>query len=145
MKLPQTSEEMEAEILLSSDKYQDLGDLRIRQLIKILPKVNSEVVIEGIIRVFENENRPTTRFRDQEFAGKVLECINPRSDRDLKEVLSRILKNWDKSVEQLAFWLRDNYGLEKLTTTFSNIALTDLEKDKLKTVKWWLQLDEASA
>lgn len=114
MKFPKTPEDIKKEILISSDKFDEVGDLRIRQLINILPKVNEEIVIEGIIRVFEDDTRPDTLFRDQELAGKILETINPKSQKDLKEIIKRTLKNWDKSIEQLPVWLRNNYGLEKL-------------------------------
>ena len=77
MKLPETSEDVQTEILISSDKARELGDLRIRQLIKILPKVDSEVIIEGVIKVFETEGRPD-KYQDQEFAGRVLRTIKPK-------------------------------------------------------------------
>jgi phytoene dehydrogenase-like protein len=145
MKFPETAEDVEQEILVSSYKYKELGDLRIRQLIHILPKANPEIVAEGIIRVFEKGGGADTYSQDQEFAGKVLESINPKSQKDAMEVLKRVLKNWDKSVEKLPFWLRDNYGIDKLKETFAELQLNEVEKDKLKTIKWWLQLTEASA
>jgi phytoene dehydrogenase-like protein len=144
MRFPETADDVEKEILISSDKVGDLGDLRIRQLIHILRKVNSEIIVEGVIRVFENDSRPETHFQDQEFARKVLESVNPRSQKEIKEILTRILKNWDKSVEQLPFWLRNNYGVDKLKEAFVKLELSQFEEDKLKTIKWWLQL-EASA
>ncbi len=145
MKFPETAEDVEKEILISSDKHKELGDLRIRQYIKILPKADREIVVEGVIRVFEKTNNLDSYSQDQEFAGKILEEINPKSEQDLKNILLRVLKNWDKSVEQLPFLLRDNYGLEKLKETIAELRLTDEENDKLKTIKWWLHLDEASA
>jgi hypothetical protein len=144
MKLPQTSEDVKTEILISSDKADELGDLRIRQLIKILDKVDQEIIVDGVIKVFEI-NRPNSLYQDQEFAGRVLMTINPKSQKDLKEILKRTLTTWDKSVEQLPFWFRDNYGLEKVRDTFDNIELTDMEKDKVETMKFWLQLKVASA
>ena len=107
MKFPETADDIESEILISSDKSKELGDLRIRQLIKILPKVNSEIIVEGVIRIFEIGKSVESNSQDQEFAGKVLEDINPTSKKDLKEILQRVLKNWDKSVEQFPFSLRD--------------------------------------
>jgi len=145
MKFPETANDVEKEILLSSDKAKEVGDLRIEQLIHILPKVNPEIVIEGVVRVLENRNRIETHFRDQEFAGKILEKVNPQSKKDLKEVLLRVLKNWNKSVEQFPFWLRDNYGVNKLIETFAELDLTETERDKLRTIKWWLQISDASA
>jgi hypothetical protein len=144
MKFPETAEDVEQEILLSSDKFKELGDLRIRQLIHILPKVNSEIIVEGVIRVFEKGDRAVNYSEDQEFAGKVLQIINPKSQRDIKEILLRVLPNWDKSVEQFPFWLRENYGMEKLKQSFAELELTAIEKDKLETIKWWLQLNEPS-
>src|SRR5690242_3029140 len=102
MKLPESSEDVKTEILISSDKANDLGDLRIRQLIKILPKVDPEVIIEGVVKVFETEGRPD-KYQDQEFAGRILRTINPKSRRDLKDLLKRTLDNWDKSIEELPF------------------------------------------
>ena len=145
MQFPETAEDVEQEILVSSHKYRELGDLRIRQLIHLLPKVNSEIVVEGVIRVFEKGGGADTYCQDQEFAGKVLESINPKTQKDSVEVLQRVLKNWDKSVEQFPFWLRDNYGIDTLKKTFVELELTEIEKDKLKTIKWWLHLNEASA
>jgi len=136
---------VEREILISSDKYKELRDLRIRQLIHILPKVDSEVVVEGVIRVFEKGSGTNTYSQDQEFAGKVLESINPKTQRHPTEVLQRVLKHWDKSVEQFPFWLRENYGIDKLNETFAELELTEIEKDKLDTIKWWLHLNENKA
>ncbi|RPD43410.1 hypothetical protein [Paracnuella aquatica] len=145
MKFPETADDVEREILISSDKYKEVRDLRIRQLIHILPKVNSEVVVEGVIRVFEKGGGANTYSQDQEFAGKVLESINPETQRHPTEVLQRVLKNWDKSVEQFPFWLRDNYGIDKLKEAFAELELTEIEKDKLNTIKWWLHLNESKA
>lgn len=145
MKFPETADEVEREILTSSDKYKELGDLRIRQLIHILPKVNPEIVVEGVIRVLEKGGGADTYSQDQEFAGKVLESIKPKSQKNPTEVLQRVLKNWDKSVEQFPFWLRDNYGIDKLKETFSELELVEVESDKLRIIKWWLQLNGASA
>jgi hypothetical protein len=145
MKFPETADDVEREILISSTKYKELRDLRIRQLIHILASVDSEIVVEGVIKILETGGHDENSSQDQEFAGKVLESIKPKSEKDVKEVLKRVLKNWDKSVEQFPFWLKDNYGIEKLEETFPRLELTEVEKDKLRTIKWWLHLNDASA
>ena len=141
MKFPETADDVEHEIILSSHKSKELGDLRIRQLIHILPKADPEIVVEGVIRILEKGGGADTYSKEQEFAGKVLASISPKTQRNLNELLLRVLKNWDKSVEQFPFWLRDNYGVDKLKETFAELELTELEMDKLKTIKWWLQLN----
>jgi hypothetical protein len=141
MKFPKTSEDLKNEILESVDKIEEIGDLRIRQLIKILAKVNDEIIIEGVIEVIENEKRTEKIYLDQKNAGRILKELNPKTDSNAELILNRILKNWNKSVEEIPFWLRDNYGIETLKNIFSILSdknLTELELDKLKTMKWWL-------
>lgn len=139
MKFPKTAEDIEMEILRSSDKE---GDLRIRQLISILHNVDTELIVEGIIRVFENETRPTMHYRDQEFAAWVLAEINPKTQKDLKEILKRAIKNWHKSIEQFPFWLRNNYGTEKIAETITRTTFSEFEKEQINTLKWWLQIKD---
>ncbi|MDJ1496298.1 hypothetical protein QNI19_25395 [Cytophagaceae bacterium DM2B3-1] len=137
MKFPQTPEEVENEILISSEKAKDSGDLRIRQFIKILLLIkDQEIIVEGIIRIFENADN----FLAQEFAGKVLEEINPKTHKDLKEVLTRTVKKWNVSVEQLPVWLQINYGLPKLQEVLEEHDTLKLDPNKIRTIRYWLNL-----
>lgn len=143
MKLPLKPEDLKNEIFESIDKMDKIGDLRIRQLIKILSKVNDQIIIEGIIEVFENENRIESLYNDQKSAGTILRTLNPKTEQSAQLIISRTLKNWNKSVEEFPFWLKDNYGIETLKKVFSemeNNNLNELETDKIKTMKWWLRI-----
>lgn len=144
MIFPITSEDVKNEILESVDKIDKIGDLRIRQLIKILTKVNDEIIIEGVIEVFENEKRTEKIYLDQKNAARILKELNPKTDTNIELILNRILKNWNKSVEEIPFWLRDNYGIEtvkKAFFTLKNKNLAELELDKINTMQWWLQIN----
>lgn len=144
MKFPQTPEELSAEILESSNKFDEQGDQRLQQLISILAnekeKLDDELIVEGVVRVFEIESRPDTSFRDQEFAGRILEKLKPKSQKDLRTLTKRVLKNWDRSIPALPFWFRENYGIEKVKEAFNAIEIKLEEKDNLRTMKYWLQL-----
>lgn len=142
MNLPKTADELKNEIYMSSDKFEDIGDLRIKQLIKILPKVSDQIIVEGIIKIFESDQREGKWFVDQEFAGKVLFSIKPNSKNDSKELLKRTLKNWDKSIEQLPIWFAEIYGSNVIMSSLSDIensGISDLEKDKINTMKYWIR------
>lgn len=142
MNLPKTSDEIKQEIYLSSDKFEDIRDLRIRQLIKILKNVPDEIIIEGIIKIFEGDQRESTWFIDQEFSGKILENIKPKSKNDATGLLKRVLKNWDKSIEQLPNWFKENYGLNGIMTALSDLEnsnISYIEKDKINTMKYWIR------
>jgi len=132
-----TGQDIENKILTCSDKD---GDQQLRQLLKTISSVDHETIVDGIIRVFENTNRLDKTFRDQEFAGRILAEIRPKSTIDLNEILQRTLKNWDKSIEQFPLWLKDNYGMSKLKEVFGQIELSVDKQDKLETMKWWLKI-----
>ncbi len=59
--------------------------------------------------------------------------------REDYEVLKRTLPTWNKSIEQLPFWFRDNYGLEKVRDTFNSNTWTDHEKEQVETMRFWLK------
>lgn len=142
MKIPKTSDELINEIYLSSDIFNDIGDLRIKQLIKILRNVPDEIIIEGIIKIFEGDQREIKWFIDQEFSGKVLENIKPKSKNDATGLLKRVLKNWDKSLEQLPNWFKENYGPDGIMRALQDIensGISNLEKDKISTMKFWIK------
>ncbi|GAB2872146.1 hypothetical protein [Hymenobacter ruber] len=143
MNFPKTADDVESEILVSVGKYREHQSLRIRQLAYVLQKVDPEIVVEGVIMILERES-DADDYSQQEFAGQLLEVICPKSQKDLKQVLQRALKGWNKSVAQFPFWLRDNYGIDKLKEEFAELELTETEKDKLQTMKWWLRLNESS-
>ena len=142
MNVPKTSDELKNEIYISVDKSKDIGDLRIRQLIKILPNVSDEIILEGIISVFESERREKIYYCDQEFAGQVLKRIKPKSKLEPINLLKRVLKNWDVSVEELPIWFKENYGIDLLIEALdrlNNSSISDFEKDKIKTMKFWIK------
>ena len=143
MNKPKTPEDLENEIYISVDKINQIGDLRIRQLIRNLSDVKDEIIIEGIIKVFENRNRINSLYTDQKNAGIILQTINPTTTITANIIILRIIENWNKSVEELPFWLKDNYGiktLKKVILELENQELTILQLDKLHTLKWWLQI-----
>ncbi|QSW90083.1 hypothetical protein J0383_04500 [Flavobacterium endoglycinae] len=143
MKFPTTAEDIKDELFKSVDMIDKLGDLRIQQLIEILHKVKDSIIIEGIIQIFENEERTNSIYTDQKYAGLILKKINPKTEENIELLIHRVLKNWNKSVEELPFWLKDNYGFENLKKAFFDIeskGLSQLELENLKTMKWFLRI-----
>lgn len=138
MMFPRTAEDVEREIIVSVGQYREHQSLRIRQLVFILQKADAEIIVEGVIRIFER-GRDANNFPEQEFAGQILAIVRPKTQKALKELLQRALKGWNKSVEQFPFWLRDNYGIESLEETFADLVLSETESDRLQTIKWWLR------
>ena len=138
MKFPQSANDVKSEIIICCDKTEEIGDLRIRQLITVLKKVPDEFIIEGIIKIFESTN---PYFPHQKYCGMILSDLNPKPNVQLGQIMERIIKYWDKSHHQFSTWLKINFGIEEVKLAIDQLAEfeTDLEKiDKLKTMKWWL-------
>ncbi|SHH24713.1 hypothetical protein [Flavobacterium defluvii] len=141
MKFPKTAEDIKNELLNSIDKINVIGDLRIRQLIQILSKIEDRIIVEGIIQVFENEDRIDSIYIDQKYAGIILKKLNPKTNENIELLIIRTLKNWNKSLEELPFWFKDNYGIEIVKKVFDEIenkGISKIESDKLTTMKWFL-------
>ena len=143
MKIPKTPDDFENEFYAAIDLMDKIGDLRFRQFVDKLNKVSDEIIVDGIVKVFENKKRPETEYIDQKYAGKILDIFKPKSDIDLSLILKSTIGNWDKSVEEFPFWIRENYGIESVKNKlieFEAQNLTEIEFDKLKTIKWWLKI-----
>ena len=110
MKLPNSAEDVEREIIISVREYEQHLGLRVKQLARILQTADAEVVVEGVVRILEQECE-LDNYAQQEFAGRILEIVRPKSQKDAKQLLQRVLKNWNKSVEQFPFWLKSVFGI----------------------------------
>lgn len=143
MDTPKTSDNFINEFYSSIDLMDKVGKLRIRQLTQRLNKVSDKIIVDGVIKIFENTDRPETQYTDQKYAGKILTELNPKTDIDLNSILSLTIGNWNKSVEEFPLWLKENYGIDQLKsklTEFETQNLTEIQSNKLKTMKWWLNI-----
>ncbi|KXX68972.1 hypothetical protein [Flammeovirga sp. SJP92] len=120
MKFPVTPLDVKNEIELTIEKQKPVQSLRTSQLIKVLKKVPEEIIVEGVIMTIEDKNNG---FCQQEIASKILSSINPKSLLDIKNVIDRIIDNWDKSCEEIVYWLVENYGLEVVNSYLSTYQI----------------------
>ncbi|MCC9070503.1 hypothetical protein LNQ49_02675 [Flavobacterium sp. F-65] len=143
MNIPKTADDFQNEFYSSIDLMDKIGDLRIGQLIYRLDKVMDEIIVSGIIKIFKNVNRPNTQYIDQKNAGIILNKLKLKTEIDLNIVLKSTIENWNESVEEFPFWLKENYGLESLKnalTEFDAQKLNDIQTKKIQTMKWWLKI-----
>ncbi|MCT4640198.1 MAG: hypothetical protein N4A72_21050 [Bacteroidales bacterium] len=142
MIFPKTPLDIKSGIETSVNKYNSIGDLRVRQFIKLLAKVPDELIIEGVVLLIEDDNNG---FQEQEIACRILTEIKPKSALNLYELVTRIISNWNKSCEEIVFWFALNYGTGKVKTCFNSIEYqlnSEPELDKLNTMKRWLRVLE---
>ena len=136
MNIPKTTDDFQKEFYLSIDLMDKIGDLRIRQFIDRLDNVMDEIIVNAIIKIFESADRPSTQYTDQKYAGIILNKLKPKTEIDINIVLKSTIENWNKSVEEFPFWLKENYGLESLKKTLTEFdiqKLNDIQTEKIKT------------
>ncbi|MBG8553936.1 hypothetical protein [Hymenobacter guriensis] len=141
MKIPATPKELKDEISISATLYSTSGNLRERQLLFVLQPVPNEIVVEGVIQVFELSSNTELSFIQQEIAGNILSARNPATIQSAYSIVKRCLNNWNKSIEQLPFWLISAFDSSELNAAFQALeesALNQVEREKLSTMKWWL-------
>ncbi|MCR5889848.1 hypothetical protein LRS06_19145 [Hymenobacter sp. J193] len=141
MKIPENSAELKDAIVISATLYPTLSKLRERQLLFVLRAVPDEIVVEGIIQVFELGSDTEVSFIQQEIAGNILSARKPATIQSVSSVVKRCLNNWNKSIEQLPLWLVSAFGSSEIKAAFGALEksnLTQVERENLVTMKWWL-------
>lgn len=114
---------------------------QIKQLAFVLGKSDPREVFYGLYMVFLSE--PLQAFGQQELAGKLLFMLKPKLNLELAPLIEGALENWNVSIEELPFYFRDVFGIELVSTAIKSIntsELNELQKNGLKTMKWWLRL-----
>ena len=139
MNFPKSAADVAKEIVICCEKTENVGDLRVRQLINILEKVPDEYIHEGVLKILEDDY---PYFPHQKYCGMILANVNPKPSGQLSEIINQVITNWDKSLHQLPTWLKVNFGKDEVKNEID--ILIELQEnsnnaDKLKTMKWWLE------
>lgn len=124
------------------DRYGRFHPQQYSQIASVLRKLDSAEVFEILYTVLTNVDRPTTRFEDQEFAGRLLLDLQPTCTLELTEAIQGLLKGYNFSIEELPWYFAQQYGkqvvleiLEKLRTELT----CEQQQQSIKTWEWWLQ------
>ncbi|MEQ9100096.1 MAG: hypothetical protein RIF36_15725 [Imperialibacter sp.] len=139
MNFPRSTDDVAKEITICCEKTENIGELRIRQLINILEKVPDEYVLGGILKILENDH---PYFPYQKYCGMILADVNPKPSAQISTIINQVITNWDKSLHQLPTWLKINFGKDAVNEELD--ILIELQEnstsiDKLRTMKWWLE------
>ena len=140
MKSPKKPEDIKDEIRVSISRGYFANSLRYRQLKKLLLLADEEIILDGILQVFEDNSIENRRFKEQTFTGNLLKELNPLANIDLENILKRVLPNYDPSIEELPFYLCDNFGKDEVIKKLNEIDTKDSDiLRSIKTFKYWLK------
>jgi hypothetical protein len=124
------------------DYYGRFNPQQYSQVESALQKLDHAEVFEILYTVLTNANRPTTRFVDQEFAGKLLLTLQPICPLEPIQAIQNLLEYYDLSIEEVPWYFSGQYGkpvvleiLEKL----KHEVICEQQQQSIETWKWWLQ------
>lgn len=140
MKFPKTILIFKEELLLSIEKDQlSKGNQRYRQFLMLMPKVDVNIQIEGVLQVWEES---INDYLVQKYCIEILKEIEPGKHFTLEGIFKRMIISWDLSSHGMVFWLVDSYGKDvfiNFLLQFEKENRNDIMADKIKTMKYWLK------
>jgi hypothetical protein len=134
-------------MLWSSEKiiqkiYCAVDQQQYRQIESVLRKLNGDEVFSILYTVLTNPDRSTTRFSDQDFAGKLLLSLNPSCSIPPKEAIRELLHDYNLSIEEIPWYFARQYGKAKVLEILEDLdaeITCDQVRRSLKTWQWWLR------
>ena len=115
----------------------------VRHLMWRLMKEDSDTVLSALLGVFFKDSD----YEYQEAAGGLLWKLKPRYTRDLRDDITRSLKYWNVSVEELPWYFAEATGIHQVRAEVNSITgerLDEISKQNAQTYLYWLSRDPGS-
>ena len=115
----------------------------VRHLMWRLKKEDSDAVLSALLGVFFGDSG----YEYQEAAGGLLWKLKPRYTRDLRDDITRSLKYWNVSVEELPWYFAEATGIHRVRAEVNSIpgeTLDEISKKNAQTYLYWLSRDPGS-
>ena len=94
----------------------------------------------GLMGVFKYDHREQ-RTLVQTFAGRMLLKMTPKAMESCEKAIFSLLPYWDVSAEEVIFYLKDQFGRQKVllvVTTLKSGSLPERDIALLNTIEYWL-------
>ncbi len=124
---------------LSKSLKKDYFDVqRYEQLIKALRKRNKPFVGDALIEFLGDKKG--SGFAAQDLTAKLLLELMSETTYSLDEITKIILPSWNKSVEELPWYLALKFGESEFRNALTKIRVgaDEREIDLAETFEWWL-------
>jgi hypothetical protein len=116
---------------------QEVGDLE-----RIVLRMPVQDRFDALAEPFADP--PDNAFLAQEYAGQLLMKTSPPCPHDLHAVLRRLLPKWNRSVEELPWYLARVFGHDAVVRSLEVIdRAVEVDRELTDTVRFWLSSMEA--
>ncbi|MGK3959306.1 hypothetical protein WMF38_40455 [Sorangium sp. So ce118] len=83
---------------------------------------------------------PAHAYVAQQYAGELLTRLRPPCSGPLTNLLRSVLPNWDRSVEQLPWYLADVFGSKAIVESLDEIdRCGTIDRAQTAAVRFWLK------
>ena len=118
------------------------GRWKIKHLKSLRTKFGDRALFEALYEPFDSASEAEYDFSDQQIAGRLLLELQPECVLTPREAVERSLHQWNRSVEELPFYLDDCFGREALLAAIAEIeqesTLDTQAAEELETYRFWL-------
>jgi hypothetical protein len=118
------------------------NDLKAR-LSRLLQGTEATLAFDGLLWILENHNG----CQHQMVAGELLQRASLVSTLPLKELLRRLLPNFEESARTVPAYIRWVFGKEAVLLTLDeleNATVDPLPVGKIKTMRYWMEAPQDS-
>ena len=116
---------------------------KLKHLKSFRTQFGDHALFDALYEPFDSASEAGYTFNDQQIAGNLLLELQPACSMTAKEAIQRSLHQWNRSVEELPFYLANFFGREAVLAAVDEIAkrsdLGDQATDELRTYRFWLQ------
>ncbi len=118
---------------------------RRRELAILQERFGDEALFQALYLVFCDSNPPGHPLEHQSTAGDFLVDLNPSCPISAVEFLRTTLPNWNRSVEQLPFYIENQFGreatIEAIESLEADPEISESLSTKLSTCRYWLRVE----
>ena len=126
----------------ATERWPTVNPQQIEHLRQIVMSMPIEDRFNALAEPFTDP--PVNALLAQEYAGHLLMKINPPCPQDLYVVLRSLLPKWNRSVEELAWYLGRVFGDDAVVRTLEAIDRAgEVDRELTDTVRFWLRNTEA--
>ena len=114
-----------------------------REFAILQERFGDDTLFRVLYLVFCDPDPPGNPYEHQDLAGSLLVELNPSCPISAVELLRTTLPNWNRSVEQLPFYVENQFGHEETIKAIESIEsdpqLSESLSTKLSTCRYWLR------
>ena len=119
------------------------GRWKLKHLKSFQAQFGDRALFDALYEPFDSTSESEYTFNDQQIAGTLLLELQPKCALGAKEVIERSLHQWNRSVEELPFYLARCFGRDTVLTVVDEIQhdpqLDDQAIEELETYRFWLR------